>query len=605
MKKLFNFLTAAGLCAVFLASCGTQNQNATENAAATEAPKPTAASNNTSNNTVSESTESVQTEFVLYAPHMPTPVNLDGIVTQEVMKQSGINWTEVQMGSGVDTTEQINLKIVSGDFSNIDAFMCPMTDTIWGRIVEEGIMTPLDDYFNDAVNYPNLAKIDKRVIDYWRMADGHIYFVPTGYELVLDKPNAFNMCVDGLRLRRDLVEQSGQTMESIKDLEGFEAFLTYCVGLQDEKGRSIIPLSLGGENFPGIRYALSMFGVAPGYNIADNGDAAPDYTVPGYKEAFRWLNKMHKAGILDPETTYQKHDLYQSKLGGLRYAAHFFNGWDTPNNVVVNEYEVPANKTWTELEKDGFPAEWYFSSPIPKQQGVNRAPFTFYNPFGSSGTGVTASCESPEVIMKGLDWCNSSEAWYLMEWGTYEMGNYTLKDGYPMQNDEQFMNAEWWGGENLMQNVTDKGFWWWKSFGSYSQAHVPYWDVPWTAQNAGHYIAEKVNQEEGLAIVTPVVNRVKTKLGGLIEKYEPVQNDIRLQYNARMIIATSDAEFDKAFDEFLSEMNVRGHDQETTAEFNEQYKEYTNTPAGKVEVNATGYMERNVFGTEPMLVGID
>jgi hypothetical protein len=70
-----------------------------------------------------------------------------------------------------------------------------------------------------------------------------------------------------------------------------------------------------------------------------------------------------------------------------------------------------------------------------------------------------------------------------------------------------------------------------------------------------------------------------------------------------MMMAKTTAEFDTAYKAFINEMKVRGHDAETLAEFNKQYKAYVKTPAGKITVKVTRYIPRNVYATEPVIVG--
>ena len=144
-------------------------------------------------------TSAEPTNYNLYAPAVTTPINLDGPITQEVMKQSGIHWDKVEIGNGGDLSQQINLKLAAGTFP--DAIILPSDSLVWSRLINEKKLLPLDDYFNDPENYPNLAKIDKRIIDYWRASDGHIYFVPSAYEPVIENPSAWQGNAQGLWIR--------------------------------------------------------------------------------------------------------------------------------------------------------------------------------------------------------------------------------------------------------------------------------------------------------------------------------------------------------------------------------------------------------------------
>jgi len=542
--------------------------------------------------------------FTLYYPEMTTPINLDGVVTQEVMKASGIVWDKVEIGTGADVTQQVNLKLAGGALS--DAITMSGGNVLWALLINQKKLIPLDKYFNDPTNYPNLAKIDKRTIDFWRASDGHIYFVPVQYEPVLEEPSAWQGNCMGLWVRDDTLTMAGTTSDGIKTLSGFESYLTKLNGMTDSKGRKIIPLSLGGENFAGLYLVMSMFGVVGGtqggWNELADGTVVQDYQTAGFKQAWQWLNKMYRGGMLDQETPTQKNDLYLEKLNSLRYAALLFGGWDFPNAYVAKEHGIDSATTYATLAKQGFPEDWYNPTYLPHDPGVKLAQFANYNPFGGNGTGVTTSCKNPDKLMKGLDWMQTQEAYRLMEWGPESLGNFTLNNGVAEQHNDSFLSLNFWGGTTPMKNVTEKGFWWWKNVASVGLTHIPFLEPPW-GTNGGVYQAEQINHEQGVFGLISKANRIRPVVGGAVEKYTPVQNDIRLQYYAKMMMAATSSDFDAAYNAFKNEMQVRGHDAETIAEFNGLYRNYSNTPAGKITITIRRYIPRNVFGDGPVIVG--
>lgn len=543
--------------------------------------------------------------FTLYYPEMTTPINLDGVVTQEVMANSGIVWDQVEIGTGGDVTQQVNLKIAGGDLP--DAITMTSTNVLWGRLINENRLIPLDEYFNDPVNYPNLAKIDSRVVDYWRASDGHIYFVPVQYEPVLSEPAAWAGNAMGLWVRDDTLKLAGMTYDDIRTLAGFERYLSKIAGMTDSQGRNIIPLCIGDQDFSGLNVVMSMFGVVGGnqggWNEQPDGTVVQDYQTDGFKRAWQWLNRMYRAGILDRETATQRTDLYNEKRDSLRYAAYLFNPWNYPNVAVLQQNGISLGVTYAGLSEQGFPEEWYFPTYLPHEPGVNLGQIASFNPFGFNGTGITTSCENPDVLMQALDWMQTPEAFRLMEWGPESLGNYTLNDGIAEQHDEVFRSDEFWGGSAPMKNVTEKGFWWWKNVASVAPTHIPFLEPPWPAINAMLYQAEQLVREQGIFGLVSKADRIRPPVGGAIERYQPVQNDIRLQYYAQMMMASTDSEFEASYNNFRNEMRVRGHDEETIAEFNELYKSYGTTPAGRVTVDVTGDVPRNVFGDGPVVIG--
>jgi putative aldouronate transport system substrate-binding protein len=543
--------------------------------------------------------------FTLFIPGMTTPVNLDGVITKEVMRQSGIVWDKVETGNGSSESEQVNLKLAGGTLP--DAIVLGGDSIIWPRLVKEKRLIALDSYYKDKAGYPTLAAIDPRIVDFWRASDGRVYFVPSVYEPVLEEPSAWQGNAKGLWVRDDLLKRAGMTYDDIRTLAGFETFLGRLKGVTDAAGRSIIPLSLDKENFNGLQVVMSMFGVVgdvgTGWNETAGGAVAPDYQTKGFKQAWQWLNRMYRGGLLDPETPYQKSDLFDEKANSLRYGAFLFNGWSNPNIFVLKEHGYGAETNYAQLKAKGFPEDWYYPTYLPKMPGVKPAQMASFNPFGGAGVAVTTACKNPGALMKAIDWMNTPQAFLLMEYGPESLGNYTMTDGVAVEHPEVFQSEAYWGGTNPMKNVTEKGFWWWKNVASVNSTHIPKLEPPWIVKNVMLYRAEEINHEQGVFGLVSKADRITPLVGGKVEKYTPIQRDIRLQYFAKLMMAKTDADFESAFATFLNEMKVRGHDAETIAEFNQQYLDYAKTPGGKIQVTIRRYLPRNVWSDKPEIIG--
>jgi putative aldouronate transport system substrate-binding protein len=604
MKKvLIYFLAVFMASSLLLAGCSTGGAVNTPSTASTTTPAVTTApaSSDAPPSPANTAVTDGSNHFTLYYPETTTPIDLNGSITKEIMKKSGITWDKVEIGNGSDAAQQVNLKLASGSLA--DAITLSGSSVVWSALIKAQKVIPLDKYFDDPVNYPNLAKIDKRILDYWRASDGHIYFVPNQYEPVLEEPSEWQCNGQGLYVRQDLLKAAGMTNDQIHSLSGFETFLGKLKGMTDSKGRKIIPLAIGEENFAGLDVILSMFGVTFGWNEMQDGTVVQDYQTAGFKQAWQWLNKMYTEGLLDQETPYQKKDLYLEKCNSIRYGALLTDNWDAPNTFVLKEHGISESITYADLKKQGFPEDWYNATALPTNPGVKLAQYANFNPFGGNGTGITAECKNPDLLMKGLDWMQTPEAYILMEYGPESLGNYTMVDGVVQQHDDVFHSDKYWGGTSPMKNVTALGFWWWKNIASEALTHISTLEPPWIATNAVWYQAEQINHEQGTFELISKANRVKPIIGGSVEKYTPVQNDIRLQYYAKMMMAKSDADFETAYNNFLNEMKVRGHDSETIAEFNKQYQEYSNTPAGKITITVSKYLPRNVFSDQPQVIG--
>lgn len=535
--------------------------------------------------------------FTLYMPASTVPLELDGDITQVIMEKQGIIWDSIEIGTGTDIGEQINLKLAGGQLPDVISF--PASNESWGRLVNEGKVIELDGYFNDGGRFPNLAKIDKRVLNYHLFNDGHNYYLPGGYEPVLEQPSGWQGQANGFRIRLDLLKKVGMTLDDVATLEGYEAFLRAIKGSTDSDGREFIPMALAGQDFNGQEMIMAMFGVLE-WNEQADGSVVPDYKTPGFIEAWKWLNQMYTEGLLDQETPYHKDDLYNEKMASLRYAS-MISYWVAPIDTIVADTGFDTSKPWSDFVEFGIPEIWVEVAPLPKVSGYELAPFATYNPFGGGATAITTNSSNPDLLMKAFDWMQTQEAYYLMEWGPEEFGAYETIDGVPAQINEIFIGPEFWGGGT--QKAGERGFWWWKSLGGPALTHFPFLEPPWIAANTQLVKAEDINRDQGAFTYVHNYQRIKPTIGGSIVKYKPIQTDIRMKYYAKMCMAETAGDFESAYMDFLAEMKTSGHDEETITEFNELYSDYKSTPAGQIDITVDKYIPRNVWGDGPVITG--
>ena len=93
-----------------------------------------------------------------------------------------------------------------------------------------------------------------------------------------------------------------------------------------------------------------------GYNEQPDGTVIPDYKLPGFKQAFQWLNHLNLNGLLDPETAFQKKDLFIEKVNNLRFGAMLSGGWDNPNVTTLKEHMAFRKPSpYNELESERLP----------------------------------------------------------------------------------------------------------------------------------------------------------------------------------------------------------------------------------------------------------
>lgn len=345
-------------------------------------------------------------------------------VSKKVQEITGvtIDW---QFPTG-DFTEKVSLMAASGDLT--DMMYCQEASKI---LYDAKSVIQLDDYISKfGQDVKRLYGDDVLKMARWSLDDPHNYFLPTGGVKELPLTNQDND--NGFLLQ--LAACKALNYPKIKTLADFEsAIKTFYAQNPMIDGQPAIPYSLCFDDWNGIFSILNPIGSVCGDN-GDDGEYRVDlttrqatfrYTLPEYKEGYRWLNHMNDIGLLDPESFVQKFDQYQAKIASGRVIAC---------NDVVSWH---INSAIDSLKAAGKADRAYaiFAPSLDGKivyNGNARGMWT-----SRDGVMISTKCKDPERAFKFLDWLCTDEAQILNHWGI-EGVDYTIQNGKRTWTDDYY-----------------------------------------------------------------------------------------------------------------------------------------------------------------------
>ncbi|MBD0379802.1 extracellular solute-binding protein [Paenibacillus sedimenti] len=385
--------TAAGLLAVLLLGSVTAcTSTPGENTAKPSSPSSPA------NATVSEAPkETPKTSVTIKVLHQRT-TNFpeDNPVKAEIIKRTGIDFQPITVEGG-EIQNKLNVMIASGDMPDIIQF-----DSVkLKELVDNKVIIPLDELLQQH----GKSILDNKKAYFGKNAtlDGKVYALPMG----LGYPSV-------LALRKDWLSKVAMNLPTTLD-EYYNVLKAFVEKDPDGNGKNDT-LGLGAtlEQTITLNHIFAAYGVAfgiPGRPQYVNGELLPTPLQPGYLDAVKFLNKLYKEGLLDPDFP---------TIPAMKSFEKLWNG-----TIGVYDFTpVGTSNNWVSRYKDPKP-EWAFTVlKGPQGKGgtarVIRDTGTFF--------GITRASKHPEEAMKLLNFLNSEEGDKLTYLGI-EGKHYTMKDG--------------------------------------------------------------------------------------------------------------------------------------------------------------------------------
>ncbi|MCM1056077.1 MAG: extracellular solute-binding protein [Firmicutes bacterium] len=153
------------------------------------------------------------------------------------------------------------------------------------------------------------------------------------------------------------------------------------------------------------------------------------HAMEGQKEYFRWLNRMYREGILDPDFATQTHEDYISKIASGRVLGLLDADWD----ITSPESSLKAR---------GMYERTYAGLPVTIDESVTCAVLREQNLGVGWGIGISTSCKDPVRAVQFLDWMCTEEAQILLNWGIEGVNYFYDENGVRCRTPEEIEQSE-------------------------------------------------------------------------------------------------------------------------------------------------------------------
>nr|WP_304970350.1 extracellular solute-binding protein [uncultured Schaedlerella sp.] len=352
-----------------------------------------------------------------------------------------------------------------------------------------------------------------------------------------------------------------------KSLDEFEKMIKDYLAAhpKTEDGMDMIGISLSASDW----HWMITLGNPSGYiaeGAPDNGqwlidedyNATYKFASKKVREYFQWLNRMYNEGILDPEFATQTHDDYIAKISSGRVLALFDTLWDYQDGEKI-------------LKQDGKLEQTYCGLPLGMDENVKVPTLMYQGLATGQGVGITTSCENPEAAIKYLDYICSDEGQVLVNWGI-EGTNYLVdEDGHRYREQDEIDASK---KDKNYKKTTGVGFHSYP-FPQYGVGVEDSTGSTYTTGSRDSVIAEYNEEQkaaceawgvEALLDIFPQPDEFETPdyspvwaMSKPVE-FDEIGNKLDEIAQASLIscVMAKEADFDKTYDEMLSELEGSG-----------------------------------------------
>ncbi|MFC4597416.1 extracellular solute-binding protein [Cohnella hongkongensis] len=428
----------------------------------------------------------------------------DNPVIQEIRKRTGVN-VQVESVVTADYGNRLNTLIVSGNSPDI----FEVSKTSLKEMAGNGVIMPLDDVLKS--NGSNLLENKGEYMKGPAAVDGKIYGIPYGW-----------FPGNALAIRKDWLDNLGLEMPAT--LEEYEKVLRAFVnddpdgnGLNDTIG---LGLTFGANQT--WTHLFTAFGVPFTRQALVDGKVVPWMLAPGYLDAIKYINKLYKEGLIDPEfATVPALQSYE-KIWNGKVGAYNFNADGITQNWLTRYVEDPKPEFAYAVIK-GPNGQGGYLKPVLE----DSAPYTV----------ISGKAKHPEAAMKVLDFLVSEE-------------------GYALT---------WAGLEGVHHKYNDKGEFEWIS---------PYDDAE-QLRNEGGYIYSRIMYRIGglrdrlfnevtlearkMAMENTIDDVYLYELPKIQEEVGTILDDMEVEF--RMVAITSNGDLDAMYEDFKKKYLAEGGNQ--------------------------------------------
>ncbi|MCS7460074.1 extracellular solute-binding protein [Paenibacillus doosanensis] len=322
----------------------------------------------------------------------------DNTVVQEIRKRTGVNVQFLAVDSP-DMGTKLNTMIASNDMP--DAFLNSDKAKI-SELVKNQVIIPMDDLLNTYGK--NIMDNKGSILKGVSKVDGKIYAIPRGW--------GFG---SALAIRKDWLDKLKLPVP--KTIDEYYATLKAFVNNDPDGNGQKDTIGLGaylgnGSGYQTFYHIFAAYGVPVGRGKLIDGKVTPWVLQPGFMDGIKFLNKLYKEGLMEPDfatisNLKEFEKLWNGKMGAFDYTP---NG--TTQNWLTRYVENPA------------PEFEYTVIKGPNNQGGT---LRLYLEDSGPWMHISKASKHPEEVMKVLDFLISDEGdkltWAGIEGKHYKMDN--------------------------------------------------------------------------------------------------------------------------------------------------------------------------------------
>lgn len=330
------------------------------------------------------------------------------------------------------------------------------------QFIDAGAFIPLEDYINNAEEYPNLNKHYGELVNRIKHDDDHVYIMPnygvhegTVYQNENWGPAFWIQC----EVLKEFDYPEITTLDEYFDI--IQKYMEKYPKIDGQDTSGFLILTDRGRDWT-IRNAPSHLAGAPNDGIVivdqDTFKAEVYQHKDTTKRYLKKLNEMHAAGVVDPVGFVIDFDQYIQKLASGSVLGLFDQRWsfNDANSSLHQQGKYGRMFMPVPIVHDKSTTDWYLTRP---ELNVN------------SGFAISTSAKDPERIMKLFDELLDEKWQKLLQWGEEGIDYLVNEDGlfYREQSMRDEQNKPDWKLANKADDLFEFAPKW---EGSYSDGNA-------------------------------------------------------------------------------------------------------------------------------------
>lgn len=538
MKRTWTTLLTTVLAAgMVLSACNGKKESASN-------PSPSATPGQTAASTAAPATQfgDQSLEFSFYSNYdFASPFGYGNDVTTKWLKETK-KMNVIEIGSNGNAKQKFGAMVASKDLP--DVIMMDRGSAEYATLQKNGQLVALDDYYN---KYPNLKKlIDTKMYNMLKAEDGKVYVIPNWFD---SEQNPYKYSNTGWSVNKKIYAELGKP-----ELKTFDDLYNYFKQVK-AKYPDVVPVESGiVMNGVNMLYKLLYAGYGGNRTIWNIGDVPalpnmqtttlePIFGDPAYKDAFKFLNKLYREGLVTQDMFTQKQDQVLEKLNAGRIAVSAISNITGQGNNANNILKAKDPNA-------GYDYIPFLYDKAADPQKVN--PHTF-GTLGWNINVITTKAKDPERIFQFYDWWAGEDGQRINAFGPPGLLYDKVDEhGAPIDN-EKAKTISSQDKANLKLGIfSPLGTWIYYVIGHYKNEQDP------NNKNWGNEASEFYGKYAKLN--TDQFNNMKLDAKSDVGIVEQQIKQTWAEYDAKIILAKSDDEFEALFAKLQADVTKAGYE---------------------------------------------